>query len=109
MKKAGLIELNRTKAERVETLVSEYSIQQKEDLKLATIRISKRLGPQRTSWALEAIEKEDWEEACLAMLDYYDKCYIYDLNKSEKVETIDISGLNYQLAAEKLIKNGHVY
>ncbi|AAP99816.1 MULTISPECIES: tRNA 2-selenouridine(34) synthase MnmH [Prochlorococcus] len=109
MKKAPLLEVIRTKEERITRLVDEYSPHKNEDLKNATLRISKRLGPQRTKKALESIHKGNWREACLAMLDYYDKCYEYELEKVIRKSSIDLSGLSNKHSAEKLIQLGHVY
>ncbi len=108
MKRSRIIEITREKEERIQALINEYSNLPKEELELAALRIKKRLGPQRTEKAVKAIQKEEWAEACIAMLDYYDKCYEYDLNQTNKIQTIDISGLSYQLAAKKLIKQGYV-
>jgi len=109
MQKAPLIEIKRTKKERVEILVKEYGNHLQSELKEATLRIKRRLGPQRTEKALEAIISSRWDEACIAMLDYYDKCYEYELAKKPSKEKVDISGMNHHLAAEKLIELGYVY
>ncbi|KGG15086.1 Selenophosphate-dependent tRNA 2-selenouridine synthase [Prochlorococcus sp. MIT 0602] len=109
MRKAPLIEITRTKKERVSALINEYSKHKKEELKDATLRISKRLGPQRTRKALESIEKQNWEDACLAMLEYYDKCYKYELEKFQERETIDLSGLSSISSAKKLMGMNSVY
>ncbi len=109
MQNAPLVEIIRSKEERVNNLVKEYGNYQQDKLEEATIRISKRLGPQRTTAALEAIRCKKWEEACLAMLDYYDKCYEFSLKKIENKVQIDISGMNNQSAVQKLIRIGEVY
>ncbi len=109
MKNAPVLEITKSTNERVKTLVDQYSLHKRSDLKDATLKISKRLGPQRTKEALKSIERGCWDEACLAILDYYDKCYEYELQKFVKKETIDLSGLSNQSATEKLIKNGLVY
>ncbi|WP_269623124.1 tRNA 2-selenouridine(34) synthase MnmH [Prochlorococcus marinus] len=109
MQQAELVEITRSKEERLENLINEYSHHSKKDLQEATLRIQKRLGPQRTKKALESIQSQSWEEACLAMLSYYDKCYDYELNKKNKRESIDISGLSHKASAEKLIRLGYVY
>ena len=72
----------------------------------ATTRISRRLGPQRTKQALIAIEKEQWDQACDAMLDYYDRCYEHELARSSQRETIDISGLTPDEASKELLNKG---
>ena len=76
------------------------------------MRISKPSKHKRKIlyWAAKpkAISDKKWDEACYAMLDYYDRCYDYELLRAEEREKIDISGLNPQLAAEKLISEGLV-
>ena len=74
----------------------------------ATQRISRRLGPQRTKDALEAIAREDWASACRATLDYYDRCYDHELARSPKRDAIDLSGLSAGEAAQTLIDRGIV-
>ena len=106
MKKAPLLEIERSKAERIEQLVKIYSKHDKEALKQATSRISRRLGPQRTKQALTAIENEQWEQACNSMLDYYDRCYDYELDKRPKRETLDLSSLSPDLAVKSLLGKG---
>ncbi len=103
MKKAPTIEIIKTKNERIENLVNVYSQNSQNELKEAVKRISKRLGPQRTKEALMAIETKDWSEACKAMLDYYDKCYEYELDKIKNINTIDLSGLSLKLSLIKIL------
>ena len=103
MKKAPTIEIIKTKNERIENLVNVYSQNSQNELKEAVNRISKRLGPQRTKEALVAIETKDWSEACKAMLDYYDKCYEYELDKIKNINTIDLSGLSLKLSLIKIL------
>ena len=73
-------------------------------LAVATERISRRLGPQRTKEALEAIAREDWASACRATLDYYDRCYDHELERTPQRQSIDISGLSPSAAADHLIQ-----
>ncbi len=103
MKKAPVIEIIKTKNERVKNLVDLYSQNSQTELKDAITRISKRLGPQRTKEALEAIEKKEWSKACEAMLDYYDKCYEYELKKKENINSINLSGLSLKLSLKKIL------
>ncbi len=83
MQRAPVVELQRPLEERVERLVVVYGDQGQEALREATSRIARRLGPQRTATALEAIERSDWAEACRQMLDYYDRCYDHELAKRQ--------------------------
>ena len=90
MKNAKRIEIVQSKKNRIRELISTYSVFPDNDLKNSVARISKRLGPQRTKKAIEAIESKNWEDVCNAVLDYYDKCYDYELANNLKVSIIDI-------------------
>ena len=103
MKKAPVIEIIKNKNERVDYLVKIYSQNSQNELKDAVYRISKRLGPQRTKEALLAIEKEEWSKACIALLDYYDRCYEYELKKTKNINSIDISGLSLKASLIKIL------
>ena len=94
MKKAPILEIIKTKEERIKNLVNVYSQNSQQELLEAVERISKRLGPQRTTEALISIEKKEWSKACEAMLDYYDKCYEYELKKTSNINSINLSGLS---------------
>ena len=102
MKKAPILEIIRTQRERVTRLVKVYSQNPQNQLKDAVNRISKRLGPQRTKEALKAIEERKWDKACIAMLDYYDRCYDYELQKAQNIESIDLKGLSLELSIKKI-------
>ncbi|MEB3158067.1 MAG: tRNA 2-selenouridine(34) synthase MnmH [Synechococcus sp.] len=108
MQAADVLEVRRTADERVKHLVTVYGHQGGDALAAATERISRRLGPQRTQQALDAIATEDWATACKAMLDYYDRCYDHELAQSETRHSVDISGLGPDQAAERLIDEGLV-
>ena len=104
MKKAPILEIIKDKNERVKNLVNVYSQNSQTELKDAVNRISKRLGPQRTKEALTAIDRKEWSKACESMLDYYDKCYEYELKKSNKIDSINLSGLSLKLSLNKILK-----
>ena len=108
MQQAPVLEIQRDLNERVEQLVQVYGHQGASALAEATQRISRRLGPQRTKEALEAIDRKDWASACRATLDYYDRCYDHELARSPKRDNIDLSGLSADQAAQTLIKHGFV-
>ena len=103
MQKAPILEIIKTKDERVDNLVSVYSQNSQKELKEAVERISKRLGPQRKKEALDAINKQEWEKACKAMLDYYDKCYEYELEKTNNINSVDLTGLNLKSSLNKIL------
>ena len=84
-------------------MVNLYSQNSQKELKDAVERIKKRLGPQRTNEALVAIEKKEWAKACRAMLDYYDRCYEYELEKTNNINSIDLSGLSLDSSLIKIL------
>ena len=108
MKNAPILEIIKTEKERIDNLVNVYSQNPKNELKDAVNRISKRLGPIRTKDALTAIDKSEWPKACKAMLDYYDRCYDYELKKTTKLNSVNLSGLNLKLSLEKIL-NENLY
>ena len=108
MQQAPVLEIQRSLHERVKQLVTVYGHQGGGALAEATERISRRLGPQRTRQALEAISRSDWSEACRATLDYYDRCYDRELERSPLRNRIDLDGLNPDQAADRLIRDEFV-
>jgi tRNA 2-selenouridine synthase len=106
MGEAPAVEIQRPMAERVEQLVAVYGNQGEESLRLATERIARRLGPQRTATALEAIASQEWATACRQMLDYYDRCYDNELSRRAKplLASFDLGGLDPDAAAAELLQ-----
>jgi tRNA 2-selenouridine synthase len=107
MKGAPALEIQRPLEQRVSQLVAIYGMQDPAGLAEATQRIAKRLGPQRTTHALEAIAAADWASACRQMLDYYDRCYDHDLS-SHAVQAVDLGELAPSEAAGLLLEQGLV-
>ena len=108
MQAADVLEVRRSLHERVEQLVAVYGHQGSDALMEATNRISRRLGPQRTQQALDAIARRDWHGATRAMLDYYDRCYDHELERAVERRSVDIEGLSADQAAEHLLSEGLV-
>jgi len=113
MQSAPLLEIQRPMSQRLELLVSVYGRQDPESLAEATRRIAKRLGPQRTAAALEAIAERNWAGACLQMLDYYDRCYDHELQRRStspdavlSVSSVDLESLSTAAAADQLLASG---
>ncbi len=107
MKAAPVLAVERPLQERVAHLVAIYGAQDPLALAEATRRIARRLGPQRTALALEAIERGDWATACRQMLDYYDRCYDHDLD-GHAITPVHLGGLAAPEAARELISRGLV-
>ncbi len=66
---------------RLPRLIEEYSGYSAEELAASVMKISKRLGGDRTSEAVEAIQGGDFERAIAITLQYYDKAYLYGLKR----------------------------
>ncbi len=79
MQAAPLLAVQRPLGARLDHLVSLYGNQGQAGLAEATQRIARRLGPQRTALALEAIAEQNWHGACRQILEYYDRCYDHGL------------------------------
>ena len=108
MQATEVLEVRRSLEERVNQLVEVYGHQGSEALADATHRISRRLGPQRTRQALDAIACADWHGASRAMLDYYDRCYDHELERAVERRTVSIEGLSPDQAADHLLSEGFV-
>ncbi|MFM1811921.1 MAG: Sulfurtransferase [Cyanobacteriota bacterium] len=92
MQQAGVVELQRPTHERVQRLVAVYGAQPREQLRSATERIARRLGPQRTALAVAAIDAGDMAAACEQMLDYYDRCYDHELAQRPRSPLMQCDG-----------------
>ncbi len=107
MKQAPVLEVRRPLEERLRLLVAIYGDHDRAALAEATRRISRRLGPQRTAIALEALERGDCAAAFLPMLDYYDRCYEHDLSSHART-AVDLGDLPPGEAAALLMERGLV-
>ena len=63
-------------------LVKHYAGYDPEDLKQCVLKISKRLGGDRTREALESVDRSDFRETAMITLAYYDKTYMFSLEKN---------------------------
>lgn len=82
MQQAPLVELRRPDHERLDHLLATYGPMPRQELTEATRRIGKRLGPQRTQQAVEAITAGNLRLACQLILNYYDRTYAHGLARS---------------------------
>jgi len=106
MRDAPVLEIQRSLEERIAQLVEVYAPLGAAPLQAATERISRRLGPQRTKQALDAIQAADWATACRAMLDYYDRCYDHELARAVKRREVDLQGLDLEQSTQLLLEQG---
>ncbi|MCP9850502.1 tRNA 2-selenouridine(34) synthase MnmH [Cyanobium sp. Morenito 9A2] len=110
---APVVAIERPMENRLQRLVLDYGCQSPQGLEQATVRISKRLGPQRTAAALEALAAQDWAGACRQMLDYYDRCYDHDLARQRpsdagSVRRVELGHLSAAESAAHLVQEGWV-
>ncbi len=90
MEKCLLVRLQVPLQARVDRLVRDYTLSNKEDLLNAVERITKRLGGVAAKRAKDAIELGNFASAAEILLAYYDKTYEYGFveRKSEKREIV---------------------
>ncbi len=95
MEKATVIEISRTRQERVAFLVEIYGEADINDLIAATERIRKRLGGVLVKETINFLREGNLVAASDLILHYYDKTYTYDLEKrSGAIYKFDVSGLS---------------
>jgi tRNA 2-selenouridine synthase len=75
MQAAALIDVRVPLEQRVQALVKEYGILDKDFLVECTERIRKRLGPEQTKNAIAAIREDDMAGFIRLVIAYYDKTY----------------------------------
>lgn len=85
MNKAPLHLLEIPFEERVERLKREYAHYPKASLIQAVLKLSKRLGKERTDEVVHLIEQEAFSSAIGVLLEYYDKRYAFSLTKRDVV------------------------
>ncbi len=77
-------------AERAKYLSSTYGLFDKIKLKESILKIVKRLGSDRAKLAIEAIDRDDFEESARISLKYYDKFYLRGLEKRDPLMVIKV-------------------
>ena len=103
MQRAMVLQMERSRPERIAILLAEYGTANQDDLIQATERIARRLGGQHAKIAIEHIQKHQLSEAIAIVLDYYDKTYWYDLKKRKvALHSVDVSHCSATAAAQVL-------
>ena len=105
MKSSLRIEIIRSESNRLDELISTYSIFSKKELTECVLRIKKRLGPQRTKIGIDSINKEKWDMVCKSVLEYYDKCYEFEKIGKKNIRLLDLTDKEYDENVLDLIKN----
>lgn len=68
---------------RLPRLIEEYSCYSSDELVSTVMKISKRLGVDRTKEATEAVQRGDFAKAIEIILHYYDKAYLFGLGRKQ--------------------------
>ena len=106
MRHSARIEIIRSEKDRIKELVNTYSLFSKNELIESVLRIKKKLGPQRTKSAIQSVENEDWYKVCTSVLEYYDKCYEYELRGKKNVSELNLIDVKDNKIISKMIKSG---
>nr|WP_321407890.1 tRNA 2-selenouridine(34) synthase MnmH [uncultured Carboxylicivirga sp.] len=106
MRSNRLLFIDISKEERARLLVKEYALDNKPKLADAIQRISKRLGPQATKFAIEMLEEDNFYEVALITLHYYDKYYLKGLAKrdQDKIDILKLENTDAQTNAQTILK-----
>lgn len=90
MQSAPVIALMMSIETRMPRLLREYTSFPVEEIIASVMKISKRLGGDRTREAIGALERGDYPTAIRITLEYYDKTYHYGLSKRPEGQVIYI-------------------
>lgn len=77
---------------RLQNIIADYGNLDKELLKMATLKLYKRLGDLRTKKAIELLEENKLNEWATIILEYYDKTYEFGASKRapSSIKNIDL-------------------
>lgn len=103
MKAAPLLHLEIPQAARIQNLLDDYVLTDKDDLRAAFLKIEKKLGGQHLKSALEALDRDDFASAASIALGYYDKTYQHglDTNQSPDIQVLKFDhGVPSKIAEE---------
>jgi tRNA 2-selenouridine synthase len=103
--KAPLIEIHKTREERIQNIKKDYAHLPDEELKNAVKRLQKKLGSLRTAEAIEAIDDQQHDLWIDNLLQYYDRAYDHDLreNPRDLSLNLDLSNIGFEASCLKLI------
>lgn len=96
IKQASLINLERDLEFRINHLINLYQQEDDESLMQSFEKIRKRLGHEATQNAIDFIKQKNYSAAARIALNYYDKCYDYNLaiNVSNKIVKLKLKQLS---------------
>ncbi len=88
MRQAPAVRIDVPREQRVKRLCVDYGSEAPEKLAAAVTNISKRLGGEQSRAILQAITNGDISYAAHAILDYYDKTYLFGLSQRDQQRLI---------------------
>lgn len=104
---APVLQVERSRSERIEILLKMYGTVDPEQLMIATDRLTKRLGGDRTQAAVKFIQQGNLAAAIHIVLDYYDKTYLHDLQRRKvPIYPVPATELSDFAVAQLLIEMG---
>jgi tRNA 2-selenouridine synthase len=91
---------------RLPRLIEEYSSYSPDELVASVMKISKRLGGDRTKEAIRAIHTGDFASAIEITLQYYDKAYLFGLKRKQEKDIFCINSDtdNIEINVQKIIE-----
>ena len=103
MKASRILFLDIPREQRAQHLVKQYATYPEEELVQCVVKIQKKLGGDRTREALESIRKRDFYTTAMISLHYYDKAYMFSLEKNhEQHMVVTSSEVNARKNAERI-------
>jgi len=109
MRTSPVVNLELSREQRAERLVLDYGKFEISALKNSVLSISKRLGHERATRAVQDLEAGNLTDVAISTLQYYDKAYTFGLNKRDKssVQTIKTNSgdavVNAEIVEEYLV------
>jgi tRNA 2-selenouridine synthase len=106
MQEANVVDIVLPFDDRVEFLVKEYGVLDKEFLRQSLLGISKRLGPMQTKEALIALDEDRMHDFIRWALEYYDKQYRKSLERRDvtTVTSIEFEAMDIPKIAKHLLQ-----
>ncbi len=110
MMTAPVVQVERSRPERIALLLEVYGAIGHDELLVATERLRKRLGGDRTEAALNWIRQGNLAAAVEIVLDYYDKTYLYDLKRRNvPIYPVNVMGLSARKSATMLLQHSPLH
>ena len=102
---APILQVERSRSDRIALLLEVYGTADRAELVTATERLRKRLGGECTQATIDWIQQGNLAAAINSVLNYYDKAYQYDLQRrGATIHSIEAVGLSVEVIAKLLLE-----